>query len=75
VQKPSPPAVSFDTERTLALSSNASDVQRARDLLEPRVFGGRASPDEVRLLEAICKQQRDPQCTRQCKQFESGGGI
>jgi pSer/pThr/pTyr-binding forkhead associated (FHA) protein len=67
-------AVSFEVERTLALSSSASDVQRARELLEPRVFGAKASPDEVRLLEAICKQQHDIQCAKQCKPFETIGG-
>jgi hypothetical protein len=66
--------VSFEVEKTLALSSNAADVQKARDLLEPRVFGAKASPEEARLLEAICKQQHDVQCARQCKSFETGGG-
>jgi hypothetical protein len=56
------------------LSSSASDVQRARDLLEPRVFGAKASADEARLLEAICKQQHDSQCAKQCKQYETSGG-
>ncbi len=68
------PAASFEVERSLALSSSPADVQRARDLLEPRVFGAKASPDEVRLLEAICKQQHDVQCARQCKSLETGGG-
>lgn len=73
-QRPPLPAVSFEVERTLALSSSASDVQRARELLEPRVFGAKASPDEVRLLEAICKQQHDTPCVKQCKAFETSGG-
>jgi pSer/pThr/pTyr-binding forkhead associated (FHA) protein len=73
-QKSSASAPSFDVEKTLALSSSAADVQRARDLLEPRVFGGKAAPEEVRLLEAICKQQHDVQCVRQCKSVETGGG-
>jgi ABC transport system ATP-binding/permease protein len=73
-QRPQLSAVSFEVERTLALSSSASDVQRARDLLEPRVFGAKASADEARLLEAICKQQHDIQCAKQCKQYETSGG-
>jgi pSer/pThr/pTyr-binding forkhead associated (FHA) protein len=64
---------SFDLERSLALSSNSQDVQRARDMLEPRVFGHRASSDEVRLLKSICKNQHDSLCVQQCTQVESGG--
>jgi pSer/pThr/pTyr-binding forkhead associated (FHA) protein len=66
---------SFEVERTLALSSNPSDVQRARELLEPRVFGAKASADEVRLLESICRQQHDAPCARRCRQLETGGGL
>jgi pSer/pThr/pTyr-binding forkhead associated (FHA) protein len=73
-QKPPPSVPSFELEKTLALSPNPADVQRARDLLEPRVFGAKASPEEVRLLDAICKQQHDMQCVRQCKSVEAGGG-
>jgi pSer/pThr/pTyr-binding forkhead associated (FHA) protein len=69
---PRPGGVTFDQERTLALSSNSSDVQRARDLLEPRVFGHRASSDEVRLLKSICKNQHDTLCVQQCTQIEQG---
>ena len=72
--RPTPKAGnSFDLERSLALSNNPSDVQRARDMLEPRVFGHKASSDEVRLLKSICKNQRDTLCVQQCSQIESGG--
>jgi len=61
----------FETERTLALSSNPSDVQRARELLEPRVFGRKGSGDEIRLLKSICKTQHDMACVQQCAQVET----
>jgi hypothetical protein len=72
--RPSQRPPSFEVERTLALSSSPADVQRARELLEPRVLGSKASQEEVRLLEAVCKQQHDVLCTRQCKSLETGGG-
>jgi ABC transport system ATP-binding/permease protein len=68
-----PTAPPFETERTLALSSSPSDVQRAREMLEPRVFGHRASGDEVRLLKSICKSQHDSVCVQQCAQLDNGG--
>ena len=72
--RPTPKAGgSFDLERTLAISNNPADVQRARDMLEPRVFGHKASPEEVRLLKAVCKSQRDTLCVQQCVQIESSG--
>jgi pSer/pThr/pTyr-binding forkhead associated (FHA) protein len=68
-----PTASPFETERTLALSSSPSDVQRAREMLEPRVFGRKASNDEVRLLKSICKSQHDSVCVQQCAQIDNGG--
>jgi ABC transport system ATP-binding/permease protein len=50
----------------LATSANPADWQRARNILEPKVFGRRGSADEVRLLKAICKNQHDQQCVQQC---------
>jgi pSer/pThr/pTyr-binding forkhead associated (FHA) protein len=66
-------AAPFETERTLALSNNPQDVQHARDMLEPRVFGHKATGDEVRLLKSICKSQRDTLCVQQCAQIEASG--
>jgi hypothetical protein len=40
-----------------------NDLAGARALLEPRVFAGRAGPDEVGLLKGICKTQHDKMCT------------
>jgi pSer/pThr/pTyr-binding forkhead associated (FHA) protein len=47
----------------LATSPNPSDWQKARDILDPKVFGRRgATPEDMRLLKAICKNQHDQQC-------------
>jgi pSer/pThr/pTyr-binding forkhead associated (FHA) protein len=42
--------------------SLAGDNAGARALLEKDVFGGRGSPEEVRLLKGICKAQHDKEC-------------
>lgn len=42
--------------------SLAGDNAGARTLLEPHVFGGHGSPDEVRMLKGICKAQHDKGC-------------
>jgi hypothetical protein len=63
--KPVPPP-SQQSAFVLALSPNPADVQKARDMLEPKVFGGRGSPAEVKLLKAICKQQGDRTCVDAC---------
>jgi len=42
--------------------SLAGDNAGARALLEPRVFGGHAGPQEVRMLKGICKAQHDKEC-------------
>jgi pSer/pThr/pTyr-binding forkhead associated (FHA) protein len=60
---PPPPVSPFD----LAKTGNPSDLQKARDILEPKVFAKRGSPDEIRLLKEICKTQGDRVCTEQCK--------
>jgi ABC transport system ATP-binding/permease protein len=78
VATPPPPRtttrpITFDLLRTWSLSSNPQDVQKARDALEPRVFGHKASPDEVRLLKAICKNQHDNACVNGISNIESGG--
>jgi pSer/pThr/pTyr-binding forkhead associated (FHA) protein len=72
IQRPPPSGSIFDQERNLALSSDPRDVKHARDLLEPRVFGHKASGDEVRLLKSICKNQHDTLCVQQCQQLDTG---
>jgi ABC transport system ATP-binding/permease protein len=71
-QRPTSKPITFDLLRTWSLSSNPQDVQKARDALEPRVFGHRASADEVRLLKAICKNQHDNACVNGISNIESG---
>jgi hypothetical protein len=56
----------------LVKTGNPADVQRARDILEPRVFGHKASSDEVRLLKSICKSQHDSVCVQQCAALDNG---
>ena len=38
----------------------------ARRSLEPRVWSGRATVDEIKMLRAICRQQRDSACVGKC---------
>jgi hypothetical protein len=72
VPRPPQGASPWDIESARVKSGNPADVQRARDMLEPRVFGHRATGEEVRLLKSICKNQRDSVCVQQCSQVESG---
>ena len=61
-----PPAAAVDTP-----SSRASDLAlegrdgeaRARAQLEPKVWNGRATPEEIRMLRAICKHMGDRPCS------------
>jgi pSer/pThr/pTyr-binding forkhead associated (FHA) protein len=66
-RQPAPPRIPIST---LMLSDNPNDWQKARDTLEPRVFGGHGSYEDVRDLKAICKRQSDRTCVEACKQFE-----
>ena len=50
----------------LAKSDNPEDWQKARNILEPRVYGGKANVDEIRLLKALCKKQGDRTCVETC---------
>jgi pSer/pThr/pTyr-binding forkhead associated (FHA) protein len=65
---PRPPATPSPSLVELVTSSNPADVQKAREILEQRVFGHRGSPSDVRMLKAICKQQHDQQCIDALKQ-------
>jgi hypothetical protein len=56
------PADAEPSIESLYLSPNPRDQARARAILESRVFGGHRSSDDVRLLKAICKSQRDMAC-------------
>jgi hypothetical protein len=50
----------------LAASSNPDDWQKAREILEPRVYAQRGKPAEARLLKKICLQQGDRTCAEAC---------
>jgi len=67
--RPAPPTGDVaDRARTLMLQGAAGETA-ARQLLEPRVLGNRASADEVRLLKAICKDQGDKTCLENLKKL------
>jgi len=58
------PASESASGKTTDLAMQGRDGEaKARAALEPRVFGGRASPDEIRMLKAICKHQGDRACS------------
>ncbi|MBI5537422.1 MAG: FHA domain-containing protein [Deltaproteobacteria bacterium] len=42
---------------------------KARKALEPRVWSGRATVDEVRMLKAICRHQKDSACVARANQM------
>jgi hypothetical protein len=67
---PRPPPAAKQTAFDLAKSDNPADWQKARDMLEPRVFAKRGTADEVRLLKALCKRQSDRTCTETLKNLE-----
>jgi pSer/pThr/pTyr-binding forkhead associated (FHA) protein len=61
-------------------SSKATDLalqgrdgeSKARAQLEPRVWSGRASPDEIRMLRAICKHMGDRVCIERASALLGG---
>jgi pSer/pThr/pTyr-binding forkhead associated (FHA) protein len=59
------PATDVDREGQLALTQR----NIAKKQLEGKVFSGRASSDEVRLLKALCKELGDHACVDQCRQM------
>lgn len=66
VKKPPAGGSVFSQASAMALNG---DQAGARALLEPRVMGGKASPDEVGLLKGICKAQGDKVCTAGIKKL------
>jgi pSer/pThr/pTyr-binding forkhead associated (FHA) protein len=44
-----------------------SNPQAAKDMLVPRVFGGKATREEIEALKAVCKDLRDSVCVSKCK--------
>lgn len=58
-----------DKAREAVLDDNKDTSDRyaaARRSLEPRVWSGRATVDEIKMLRAICRQQRDSACASRC---------
>jgi len=51
----------------LLLQDTPSSIAAARAALEPKVFGNRATAEEIRMLKTICKQQHDEICVEKCK--------
>jgi|HubBroStandDraft_2_1064218.scaffolds.fasta_scaffold43101_3 hypothetical protein len=48
----------------LMRSRQPADYQAARALIEPRLFAGKASPYDIRVMTTICKAQKDTACLK-----------
>jgi hypothetical protein len=59
---------SFDRATARALSG---DLEGARRALEARVAAGGADREEIVLLRAICRQQRDVECLTRLRRGEA----
>ncbi len=51
----------------LMRSKQPEDYQKVRDLLEPKMYSGRATPDDVRTMTILCKAQKDTACLKMLK--------
>jgi hypothetical protein len=56
-----------DRSRQLALAGTPDAKLQLRQELEPRVYAGRASEAEVRLLISTCKDLSDKSCVQQAR--------
>jgi pSer/pThr/pTyr-binding forkhead associated (FHA) protein len=54
-----------DNAREAILNKEDGEA-RARRMLEPKVWSGRASEEEIKMLRAICRHQRDSACVQKC---------
>jgi ABC transport system ATP-binding/permease protein len=61
---------SWEQISNLGASDNPADWQKAREMLEPRVFSRKGSKDDIRMLKALCKRQGDTSCVETCKGLE-----
>jgi hypothetical protein len=52
---------------SLMRSKKPEDYQKVRDLLEPKIYGGRATPDDVRMMTTVCKAAKDMTCLKMLK--------
>jgi pSer/pThr/pTyr-binding forkhead associated (FHA) protein len=67
------PAAQSDMDRIRELMLQGPDgMQKARAILEPKVFGHRGSAAEINALKAICKAQSDRACVDQCRTLLGG---
>jgi hypothetical protein len=65
---PSPVAANVDDrERQLALQGTPDAKLALKQQLEPRVYGGKASEAEIRLLISTCKDLGDRSCVQQAR--------
>lgn len=64
---PAPKPGVDDRERQLALQGTQDSKVLLKQQLEPRVFGGRASDTEIRLLISTCKDLGDKACVQQAR--------
>lgn len=65
------PAVSgndFDKSAQLALQGGQGRAL-AKKQLEAKVYGGRATTEEIRLLKQLCREADDRQCVETCKRM------
>jgi pSer/pThr/pTyr-binding forkhead associated (FHA) protein len=60
--EPDPPAKTGGNAADLAAQGREGEL-KARAQLEPKVWGGRASLEEIRLLRAICRHMGDRACS------------
>jgi ABC transport system ATP-binding/permease protein len=59
---------SSDMDRVRPLmTQGAAGLDAARAILEKKVFGNRAAPEEINALKAVCKGQGDKVCIERCK--------
>jgi pSer/pThr/pTyr-binding forkhead associated (FHA) protein len=63
-----------DRERQLALQGTQDSKVLLKQQLEPRVFGGRASDTEIRLLISTCKDLGDRLCVQQARAVQAQRG-
>jgi hypothetical protein len=64
---PPPPKPAGTDVHQLLLQDTPSSIAAARSILEPKVFGNRATAEEIRMLKTICKSQHDEVCVEKCK--------
>ena len=72
IAPPAPPPPPQRSLTDLANSAVSADWWTARRALEPKLYAGTATVDDVRLLLKVCKNQRDGACQKACKRVLAG---